>query len=1004
MRTRSRQFIGIALLLCFTSVQHLAAAAPWGGALMQRGIAALTCGGPATDSMGNPVPAANAFTFGLADFRTPPAAMYGPCNSTPSSLLTVPLWNAPMYHDPSWTVENLGNLFGITLDDAGNIYVAAHGLFGTYRPMHHRYGNLGGGATSLTAAGTVYKISATTGAATVFTVIPGQQVMTINTSFSSGPGLGNLSFHRRTQQFYISSLEDGKIYRVNAAGVIQNSFDPLTPDNGAVGMPPRGERVWAVEVLGDSVYYSIWNVGDSSSPGVIRRVDLDGAGDFIPSSDMAVMTVPPQGYVNSGGTPAVDITFTLDGQTMFVGTRTMQSDTTAYNHNSATHMAQLIGTTWTPVRTQNTGCNIPEGEAYGGVALGEEGGVQEAIIWSTSADMAVNHGPHGVYGVRVPDFPVSGKATNSFKMPYDPTFIDNTGNDRKGSGGDVEIMRVSDTCADITVGKVNCPESNGAPFTVTLNITNLGTATVHYVWMTPCPTSSLPAGAITAQPEPSGIVALPTPLPPGAGTSMQVTLPGNVGGQTVCFRLTLLDRQGKTCCTEKVCVPVPPCDCAEVIDKRVSCEPQADGTIKYNITLTIVNLTHLSANPYGIAYVSILPPTGFSPTYAIPSPNPIPPGSTGTVTLCYYGAPGPICFNLGLHDDSLEECCSPEPICIDLPDCPPGSEKPDTCAVETKVPCCPPAPGTAMINYTICNNSAVPRTYSWTATPTAAPGCSNMLLSSSFVPSSGTLGPIPPGGCMTVPINIRCEGLKPGDCAGYHICASYNATVPPLCCDGIVYRPKQGEPVAKGADPTGSGGKAIPVRGSADLTFEVQNLETTPMRLTLYIQDELGVLSFSGDGGVPMSLYSWMLDIPASSTAQTTVNARRLDDGIGMPDFTMAELWTSATGSPGTADPALIVPVRLLPPAQGTAPTIKSIQLQSTPSPQVVVTMHTVSGRRYQVEQASEVTGPWATSTCTTPDTTIEGGHILGTGGDVSCYIDCDPATTKMFFRLVERP
>ena len=633
---------------------------------MQRGIAAVSCGAPAEDNLGNPLAASAVFTFGLVDLRNPAPTNYGPRGSA------APFWNAATYHDPSWNAENLGNVFGITLDSSGNMFVAAHGLYGQYRPVHHRHGNLGGGTSSLLAAGTVYRVDAGSGALTVFAVIPGQQGMLITPNFSSGPGLGNIAYDKANNQFFVSSLEDGKIYRLSSAGAILGSFDPLTPDNGAPGMPPRSERVWAVEVLNNAVFYSIRNDGDGANPGVIRRVTLNGSGDFIPGSDIAVMKVPPQAYVNAGGTPISDITFSLDGQTMILGARTMLSDTYSYNHSSATHMAQMIGTTWTPVRRLCTGCNVPEGEGYGGVAFGEEAGAQEAVLWSSSADMAVNYGPHGLFGVRATDFPVNAQAVNSFKVPYVPGLLNVYQDDRKGSGGDIEIMRQTARCSELSLSEVHCPESKGGPFAATLNIKNLSTNTIHYIWMTPCPTPSLPAGAITAQPQPSGTVMLPAPLPPGSSATVTLTLPSDSGGQTVCFRVTLLDKSGNQCCTDKVCVSVPPCDCAEVIGRKVTCEPQADGTIKYSIVLVIKNLTHLSANPFGIAYVSVLPPTGFSPTFATPTPNPIPPGGTGTATLYYYGTPGPICFSIGVHDDSLEECCAPKEICLDLPDCPPA--------------------------------------------------------------------------------------------------------------------------------------------------------------------------------------------------------------------------------------------------------------------------------------------------------------------------------------------
>ncbi|MBL9129336.1 MAG: hypothetical protein JNL97_16920, partial [Verrucomicrobiales bacterium] len=146
------------------------AAAPWGSPLMQPGIAAVSCAAPIS------LPLSNAWVFGVMDFRTPPPAMYGPFG--PLS----PLWNPPGYHHPSWTAETIGNVYGITIDDVGHIYVAAHGLYNKPYGYHQRYGNLGGGATNLAAAGTIYRIDGTNGTPSVFVVLP-QQVMNLGGGF-----------------------------------------------------------------------------------------------------------------------------------------------------------------------------------------------------------------------------------------------------------------------------------------------------------------------------------------------------------------------------------------------------------------------------------------------------------------------------------------------------------------------------------------------------------------------------------------------------------------------------------------------------------------------------------------------------------------------------------------------------------------------------------------------------------------------------------------------------
>ena len=42
---------------------------------------------------------------------------------------------APRYNDPSWTMETLGPIFGLTLDSEGNIYVAPTSVYYTTPPQ-----------------------------------------------------------------------------------------------------------------------------------------------------------------------------------------------------------------------------------------------------------------------------------------------------------------------------------------------------------------------------------------------------------------------------------------------------------------------------------------------------------------------------------------------------------------------------------------------------------------------------------------------------------------------------------------------------------------------------------------------------------------------------------------------------------------------------------------------------------------------------------------------------
>ena len=247
------------MVIITLTVPKVGAAPPWGTPQMQPGIAVVTCAAPAYDVNYNPVTPAASFVFGLLDLRTPPPAQYG-INGP-----TAPLWNPPMHHETSWNAEYLGLVFGTEIDADGDMYLTAGGLYpgGSF---FRQYGTLGGGATSLAAAGTVYKIDRLTGVPSVFTVLP-QQITNMGAGFMTGPGLGNIGYDVDFDQFFVTNLEDGKIYRIAAAGgaPVGTAYDPLAPDTGAPGMPVLTDRLWAICVYNKQVYYSVWNTGNTIS-------------------------------------------------------------------------------------------------------------------------------------------------------------------------------------------------------------------------------------------------------------------------------------------------------------------------------------------------------------------------------------------------------------------------------------------------------------------------------------------------------------------------------------------------------------------------------------------------------------------------------------------------------------------------------------------------------------------------------------------------------------------
>jgi hypothetical protein len=169
----------------------------------------------------------------------------------------------PTYYGPpghQWTHNNLGTVFGITLDRSGNIFVTSTSAYnGDYYPASGTY-----------PSGTIWRLDAVTGVPSVYAQLPNFSDPTLAGLFPNNlnetyPALGDIAFDCRFNQFFVTNLEDGKIYRMksgntstNLTGTVVSTFDPFLPDNGAPGFAPLGERLVANKVHNGRVYYGRW--------------------------------------------------------------------------------------------------------------------------------------------------------------------------------------------------------------------------------------------------------------------------------------------------------------------------------------------------------------------------------------------------------------------------------------------------------------------------------------------------------------------------------------------------------------------------------------------------------------------------------------------------------------------------------------------------------------------------------------------------------------------------
>jgi sugar lactone lactonase YvrE len=367
------------------------------------------------------------------------------------------------YHGPgnSWTSDSLGSVFGLTLDEYGNIFVTHTSCY---------YGDEIGQVFGA-GPGAVYRIDGATGKITVFCKLP---------NFADGsltppedyPGLGNITYDCNHKQFFVTDLEDGKIYRIKPVGVngptgtVVETFDPLTPDNGLAGFAPIGQRLWGVQWHRDRVYYSVWAVDASEGSGFneIRSVALLPSGAFNPGSDQHELYVPHQ-QGNSYSNPVADVSFSANGR-MLLGERGITSKTSPTAHAARDLEYVCSGGCWVPGNHYRTGDLLPRENAEGGVDYDRNpfGGPTSPIGRAWVSGDALHFNPpytdviYGFEGFR-PNL-LYGSILNSMLVDADGSVVDQD----KTLMGDVEAPGCpQETMGSLCGHKFNDLNRNGVP-------------------------------------------------------------------------------------------------------------------------------------------------------------------------------------------------------------------------------------------------------------------------------------------------------------------------------------------------------------------------------------------------------------------------------------------------------------------------------------------------------------------------------------------------------------
>lgn len=426
--------------------------------LMSNYRTAVTCG-----VTGDFLPASSRYTFGMIDHSSV-LPTTGRNDFTGSALVSD-------FHHPSWHINSIGNVFGIAIDYEGNAYAAASANYGSgYLGSDAliQYGNIGGGANNLGAAGTIYKMDNITGQASVFCQLP-QNAFNFahqtcegpspDINRTTGPALGNIVYDEINNQMFAANWEDGRIYRIDMNGSILDSYDPGILDNNNVGMPSIDNDLipYGLDIDDDASRLFFGTLYNGTT---LYSIDLNSNGSFAGtinnSSGNSSLTI--DNYVNnevlhfsfaslipaSDFQSISDLEFLPNGNFM-VGLRRGCNNNfaTSYNHHATSYMLSENAGIYNTLISQipiSYDSNLPftssfDGDdQYGGVAYMEFDSYPFELVVSSS-DILSEPGPHGIV-VFEQSF-TGAPITNLAAIAYAPITADT---DMKGIGGDVQVF------------------------------------------------------------------------------------------------------------------------------------------------------------------------------------------------------------------------------------------------------------------------------------------------------------------------------------------------------------------------------------------------------------------------------------------------------------------------------------------------------------------------------------------------------------------------------------
>jgi hypothetical protein len=279
----------------------------------------------------------------------------------------------------SWITDSIGKVFGITIDDKANIFVARTSVFGP--------GNFFGANNKKILPTTIFCLNNQNGDPNVFFTINNSPIADYKL------GLGNIKYFRNN--IYATNFQDGRIYKIEIdysnllkpKGVLSSSFNPKFDDaiDGSIifnDNTPYGQIPWGLAIARVDnklkLYYSRYcrdklhqnfEYGNS-----VWSVELDSNGDFIPNTEVEEISFSE---LTEFENPISDIAITADGKSIFLAEKMMDAPNSSFSGTtySFAHYASVVSlfydnvlSKWTDKKSYKIGGGLNT-NSCGGVSL-----------------------------------------------------------------------------------------------------------------------------------------------------------------------------------------------------------------------------------------------------------------------------------------------------------------------------------------------------------------------------------------------------------------------------------------------------------------------------------------------------------------------------------------------------------------------------------------------------------------------------------------------------------